>query len=238
MPEPAVWPPDDLLPRQPDEERRAAPRHPCLVQVACRLLGEGDESAFTAPLRDVSAVGAGLLLPFALPTRSLLHLDFAAATGGCAPAVLARVVHATPGLDGWLVGCGFVRDLDESAVGRFGVGRVRAPAGDARRWVRFPCDVAAVCSAPGVGAVGRLPARVLDASAGGVGLVLPRQFGPGSLLCLGLARQGGETHWELLRVARAMPRSTGDWFLGCEFADCLADRALAALYLAGDLVVA
>jgi hypothetical protein len=233
MPGPAAWP-QEPLPWPPEEERRAAPRHPSFLPVPCRLLVEGDEAPLSALLRDVSCTGAGLLLACPVPTRALLHLDFAAATRGASRALLARIVHVTPDTDGWRVGCAFIRELDEAAVGRLGARRVRSPRGDARRWARFPCDVPAVCAPPGGGPT---PARVVDASAGGVGLVLPREHGPGSLLCLGLTGEGGATHWELLRVVRAVPRAGGDWFLGCEMADCLLGRELAALYLVGDLAV-
>jgi hypothetical protein len=74
----------------------------------------------------------------------------------------------------------------------------------------------------------RSPARVLDVSAGGVGLLLPCEFGPGTLLLLSLGgpeEAGGRV---LLRVARSTPTSAG-WLLGCEFADRLSAEELAAL---------
>jgi hypothetical protein len=233
MHETACWTDEGLLSWPPGQERRAARRRAAELWVGCRLLS-GEEDLRQARVSDVSMFGAGVLLPGPLPVGARLHLDFAAATRGGAHAALARVVHAVPGGETCLVGCAFVRELGDEALGAFRAARVAAPPGDARRWARFPCDVEAVCYSADTTPGERSPARVLDASAGGVGLLLPCEFGPGSLLVLD--RVAGEAVPRLLlRVVRAVPRRDGDWVLGCEFADLLRRDELEAVWRASSV---
>jgi hypothetical protein len=139
--------------------------------------------------------------------------------------VLARVAHATPVPGGWLAGSAFVGEVDNEGLKPFGVKRVAAPIGDARRWVRFPCDVAGRVVPQVGGPDSSFPARVLDASAGGVGMVLPRSFRQGTLLGLAM---GVDAPPLPLRVVRS-ERAKDGWFLGCEFAGRLTRQELDAL---------
>lgn len=225
MGEQAVWAEGRLFaPACPNaEERRAetrmaVPRAGALLEIA-----GGAEAPRRGELRDVSAFGAGLVVPGPVPTRALLQVRFQRAG---AP-LLARVAHATPVPGGWLAGCAFVAELDDEGLRPFQASRVPAPAGDARRWVRFPCGVSARVVPPDGGE--HVPARVVDASAGGLGLALPRNFRPGTVL--GLVPPGAAAPLPL-RVVRS-ERAAGGWFLGCEFAGRLARTDLDALCRAG-----
>jgi hypothetical protein len=188
------------------------------LPVICEDVGQPDAGPQGASLRDLSAIGAGLLLRRPAATRALFRLSI-----GGARDLLARAVHVTPQGRSWLVGCAFVRELDEAGLGRFGVPRVPAPPGDARRWERFACDVPATCSPPGAPPQAAVEARVLDAAAGGLRVALPCAFDPGDLVTLHLQGEGGPR--ELLWVVRAV-RAAGGWQLGCEFADPLTDAEL------------
>src|SRR5262249_17851571 len=88
------------------------------------------------------------------------------------------------------------------------------------RWVRFPCNVETVCYACDTAPGERRPARIVNVSAGGVGLLPPCDFSPGPLLHLELPSEAARL--ALIRVVRVMQHDAGHWFLGCEFADQLA----------------
>jgi hypothetical protein len=220
---------EDLAPWFPGEERRASVRLPASLTVSCRPL-RADEAPREARVRDASPLGAGLLFSRQVGLGTLMHLDFARATQGLLRSLLGRVIHATPQPDGWAVGCAFIREVDDATLRRFEAQRTRAPMGDNRRWVRFPCNVETACSSLDATAGEQSPARVMDVSAGGLGLLLPCEFGVGTLLRLLLPIAAGHPGEPLLlRVARAVTRPQGDWFLGCEFADHLSDDELAVL---------
>jgi hypothetical protein len=76
----------------------------------------------------------------------------------------------------------------------------------------------------------RRPARVLNISPGGIGLLLPCQFALGTLLHFELPADSNQISRILLvRVARVMEQSPGMWFLGCEFAHRLDEEELRTL---------
>jgi hypothetical protein len=71
---------------------------------------------------------------------------------------------------------------------------------------------------------------VLDLSTGGAGLLLPQPLPPGSLVVLHIKSSTGDRRYELPgRVIHATTQLSGDWLVGCEFADPLADEDLDAL---------
>jgi hypothetical protein len=189
-----------------------------------------DEIPWEAHLRNASPLGVGLLLTRPAIVGTLIDLDFARATKGALRSLLGRVVHATTQSDGWAVGCAFVRELDDAVLQMFQGERMRAPAGANRRWQRFPCNVEAAWTCMDATEGDQSPARVIDVSAGGLGLLLPCEFAVGTLLRLMLPIASGYTDEPLLlRVARAAAQPRGDWFLGCEFADRLNDDEVAML---------
>jgi hypothetical protein len=100
---------------------------------------------------------------------------------------------------------------------------------DCRRWARFPCNVETACyscdTAPGE----RRSGRILNISAGGIGLILRCQFSEGTLLYFELPPEMNLADPRILvRVVRVMEQG-GGWFLGCEFADQLSDDELRGL---------
>jgi hypothetical protein len=120
--------------------------------------------------------------------------------------------------------------LSDATLRLFDAQRLPTTGGDDRRWVRFPCNVETACyaldSAPGE----QSPARIINISAGGMGLMLPCEFSPGTLLRLEV--DGTPAHAAgpiLLRVVRAIPQRDRDVFHGCEFADPLSPKEFQAL---------
>jgi hypothetical protein len=221
----------DLEDRSANEERRAAVRRPTTLWVSCRDAGAEGAGRWRARLQDVSPLGVGLLLPRALKPSTLLRVELENSARGLSRQVLARVVHVLQNAGGnWLVGCAFAKELDDVSLRLLRAERVRAAGGDARRWVRFPCNVETVCqtceTAPGE----RRPARILNVSSGGVGLLLPCEFGEGTLLTFELPPADDQPPRQaLVRVIRALEHGSAGWFLGCEFADQLSERELQSL---------
>jgi hypothetical protein len=222
---------EDQADRPANEDRRAAVRRRTTLWVACREATEEGAGRWRARLLDVSPLGVGLLLARALEPSTLLRVELENPARGLSRHVLARVVHVqqNPG-SAWLVGCAFAKELDDVSLRLLRAERVRPASGDARRWVRFPCNVETVCqtceTAPGE----RHPARILNVSPGGVGLLLPCEFAEGTLLYFELPAEGDqEPRKALVRVIRALQHGTAGWFLGCEFADQLSERELLSL---------
>jgi hypothetical protein len=130
----------------------------------------------------------------------------------------------------WIVGCALVSEISDADLATFQAERVRPETPDCRAWVRFPCNVETICYSVDTVPGEQLPARILNISAGGVGLLLPCQFESRTLLNLLLPPKPGQPPRKVLvRVVQAKPYDQGDWFLGCEFADQFTDEELEAL---------
>ena len=142
----------------------------------------------------------------------------------------SRFVGLAPDLATSHVGCAFVRELPDKYLRFFQAGAVHPSGPDCRRWTRFACNVETVCytaeTAPGE----RRSGRILNISAGGVGLVLRCQFSEGTLLHFELPPEMNLANPQILvRVVRVVPHGDGNWLLGCEFADQLTEDDLQAL---------
>jgi hypothetical protein len=212
------------------QERRATVRYSSPLQACCGPAPAHGVSTWRVPIRDVSELGIGLIFRYPHDLKSLLSVDLADAAGNLVRTVLARVVHITPlPGDTWVIGCSFVTELEDEVLRRFQAQRLRPAAPDSRAWVRFPCNVETVCTALDPGG-DRVPARILDISAGGLGLLAPCDFAPGALLHMPLPPAPAQPPRNvLLRIIRSQARAHGDWLLGCEFADRLTAQELDAL---------
>jgi len=145
--------------------------------------------------------------------------------------VMVRVVHERrQSSDAVIVGGAFIMDLNDEHLRFFQASAVRSSASDCRRWTRFPCNVETVCyccdTAPGE----RHSGRVINISAGGIGLLLRCQFSEGTLLHVDLSQEMNLAPMTtLVRVVQVHDHGDGNWLLGCEFTDQLRDDALRAL---------
>jgi PilZ domain len=231
MSQPLTAPADDLAQPAPAAERRGAARLSTDKETCCKPALAPDGLSWPARVRDISAFGIGLLLDHRPQPYTRLTIDLERTTGGLVRTVLARVVHTTeqPGGD-WLVGCALTAELSDDELRALQAERVRPAAPDCRAWVRFPCNLETVCYSAEAAPGEQLPARLLNLSPGGVGLVLPCQFEAHTVLNLQLPGPPGRPpRTVLVRVVQAQPYSVGEWFLGCEFADRLSDDELRAL---------
>lgn len=209
-------------------ERRSSPRYPAPLRVRCVALKGEDKITWTAQVRDLSTLGIGLLLPERPELTALLEIELVNRNGVLVRPLLARVVYIEEESGGvWHVGCAYVTELNDEELRDFQARAVRTDEGDCRRWTRFPCNVETVCytaeTAPGESRSG----RVLNVSAGGVGLLLRCDFPVGTLLFFEMP---GEAQRPILvRIVRVIEHAAGNWFLGCEFADQLSAEELQAL---------
>jgi hypothetical protein len=214
----------------PNEERRSAPRYRVTLAVSCQPADNAGPN-WSGQVRDVSAFGVGFLLARRMELSTLLEIELAREGRGTLQTLLARVVHVEADKAGyWLIGCAFTAELTDMELQLFQAQRVRPAGQDGRRWVRFPCNVETVCytcqTVPGE----RRPARVVNVSPGGIGLLLPCEFPSGTLLHFQLPANVDQPAREVLvRVVRAMEHASRYWFHGCEFAYRLDEDELRAL---------
>lgn len=211
------------------EDRRGAPRFRGTLVLSCRPLDASSLAAGLGQVRDISTLGVGFYFPTALEMGALVEIEFVK-NASFAPNLLSRVVHVAAEEGGAaLIGCAFIQELTEQELRVFQAERVQPSLAESRRWVRFPCNVETVCytseTAPGE----RRPARIVNISAGGVGLLLACQFAKGTLLRFLLPAEADHGRDLLVRVVREMEHRNGYWFHGCEFVHQLSDEELRGL---------
>ncbi len=100
-------------------DRRGRQRLPCPDLPQVRYLLRPSMQQGLAMLRDLSAAGVGLLMPFDLEPGAALLVQFPGPRRGTAHTKLARVAHATRRpTGGWLVGCRLTPPLGEQDLAR------------------------------------------------------------------------------------------------------------------------
>jgi hypothetical protein len=215
--------------RSTNDERRASVRYPGPLQF--RWKGIADKNWQEGQVRDISTLGIGLVLDQRRDMSSFLEVELLDNEGKRVNCLLARVVHLEEEFPGqWLLGCAFVSELPQEDLANFRADAVLPAGPDQRRWTRFPCNVETVCytceTAPGE----RRSGRILNVSAGGIGLLLRCSFTQGTLLFFDLPSAPGQPPRQILiRVVRVLEHSKGNWFLGCEFAAQIQDDELRSL---------
>jgi hypothetical protein len=208
------------------------------VQDTSRAQSGGTGKRLAARVRDISLGGINLAVDRPLDPGALLSIELPGATEHAPSAVLACVVHVIQaGAGEWHAGCTFSRELSEPDLEVF-VAR-RPPLDPSRRgegaeeqrtWPRFPCDVKAVCQAVAGPESGPQPARVLNLSRSGVGLMLPKRFDNGALLNVELeAADRSFRRTVLACVVHVNTRPDGQQALGCNFIRALSEEDLRRL---------
>ncbi len=98
---------------RPPGDRRASLRQLCNWEGYCeRTSGSSDQLWWFARVRDLSAHGIGLLLKHRFEPGTQLLVEVGAPEQHRSQRFRARVAHATPEPDGWLMGCEFVNALE------------------------------------------------------------------------------------------------------------------------------
>lgn len=100
-----------------------------------------------------------------------------------------------------------------------------------REYERYSCVLDVSCqTSEEVDYVPPRPARVLNISRGGVGLILYDRFEPGAVLTIGLTNTTEHFLPPLrVRVIHCREQPDGTWVVGCAFAKPLGDAELRAL---------
>src|SRR4029079_13983640 len=109
------------------------------VRVRCvPVTNAADPPVWSAQVRDVSALGLGLLLPHGPGMSTLLEVELTRKNGTPVRKMLARVVHEVrESSKSYVVGCAFVREVGDENLRVFQAGAVRPDGPDCRRWTRF-----------------------------------------------------------------------------------------------------
>jgi PilZ domain len=95
---------------------------------------------------------------------------------------------------------------------------------------RYHCGPATLGQVLIVEQVENLRGWILDLSANGAGLLLAEPLAPDTLFVLHLKSTNGDRRYELPgRVVHATTQPSGDWLIGCRFADPLTADDLDAL---------
>jgi hypothetical protein len=102
-----------IVPREEWDQQRVAPRYHCAPATPAQIVIASQSSeVHRGWVLDLSARGAGMLLPKALPADTLILVQVKSNDGQRSYSLPGRVVHATTQPTGdWLVGCEFAEPL-------------------------------------------------------------------------------------------------------------------------------
>ena len=225
-------PAESAVATQPaQDERRVWLRYPADLETTVLPAGGGDPVRLTARLRNISLGGISLRVDRPFEPGDLLSVELPGATEQSRCTALACVIHASPEAEGgWILGCNFARELSEEDLVAFGARRQRHEPGDQRTWVRFACAIKASYQAIAGADTSPRPAKVVNVSASGVGLVVGEPVENGTLLSVELqAADGTCTRTMLSCVVHVRAHAEGEWALGCNFIRSLSEEDLKAL---------
>ena len=214
------------------EDRRLWCRHAADLETTYRPAGSDDPTRFTAVVRNLSVGGLSLEADRAFVPGDLLTVELPApAEDAPSYAALACVVHVTDqGAGRWVLGCTFARELSDEDLAPFGARRTRPRPSDQRTWERFDCDVRANYQVATDPESGPRPAKVLNISPSGVGLLVDQPIDNGTLLSVELRSPvGGSGKTMLSCVCHVARHGEGQWALGCNFITELSESELLAL---------
>jgi hypothetical protein len=217
--------------QQAEEDRRVWVRYPADLETTYTPAGPGETSRLWARVRNISLGGVSLSVDRPFEPGALLGVELPGATEQSFTNVLACVVHVSAAEAGeWILGCTFARELGEEDLRAFGARRVRHSPEDQRTWVRFATEVEVTYQRVAEGDLAPRPAKVLNLSASGVGLIVTEEIENGALLSVELhAAHGGFTRTMLACVVHVTAQGEEGWSLGCNFIRSLSAEDLKAL---------
>jgi hypothetical protein len=103
------------------------------------------------------------------------------------------------------------------------------PAEERRVWLRFSANLNIRCEQVVGESEARVYAVISDISRGGVQMIAPRRFEPGTVLSVELPSPEGQTPLAVLAcVIRAQPYGDSEWTMGCRFSSELNEEQLQA----------
>jgi hypothetical protein len=95
-------------------ERRTSLRFPCQLYAICKTGGGKTGVEWQARVRNVSAKGAGLVLPRSFSPGTQFTVTFLCAGQPFVTAM--QVIHCSTEIDGCYHGCAFLKRLDQTQV--------------------------------------------------------------------------------------------------------------------------
>ncbi|HYT88627.1 MAG TPA: PilZ domain-containing protein [Gemmataceae bacterium] len=217
--------------KQAEEDRRVWVRYPADLPTTYQPASKEETVRLTARVRNVSLGGVSLAVDRPFQPGEMLSVELPGATDESRCKVLACVVHLTPvGGSEWILGCTFSRELSQEDLEAFGARRERHSSSDQRTWMRFTCDVKAQYQPIGGPETAPQNAKVINLSASGVGLLVPRSIDNGALLSVELQAASGSFRRTMLAcVVHVTAQPESEWALGCNFIRSLSDEDLQAL---------
>ncbi len=105
----------------------------------------------------------------------------------------------------------------------------KAPRNERRVTVRYPSRLEGACQAVGAYTEDRLVGAVHDVSCGGIGLMLPRRFEPGTVLTVELPVPSPGRPRRLLARVQRVQKVSKKWLVGCEFARRISEEEVNSL---------
>jgi hypothetical protein len=213
---------------QAAEERRTRAR--CRSEVTTAIRARDGMACWPARVLDVSRAGIALVVADLLEPGEVLGIEVPGDRGAAPSVVLASVAHVRPYGDGeWVHGCCFSAELSDADLGALGGSREDTPVPDLRVWERVSCNVRAAFELLDEETSVRHPARVLNISVGGIGLLADRAVAAGAVLNLNLHGADGQSERTLLAcVVHVSSRPNNEWVLGCSFIREMSEADLGA----------
>src|SRR5580765_620719 len=157
------------------DDRRVFVRFPADLETALKIPGGLDTSRLAVRVRNVSLGGVNLLSSRAFQPGDMITVELPGADDHTACQVLACVVHCVEEQPGeWSLGCTFSRELSDDDLSSFGARRERHDSADQRTWKRFPSKITATFQQVATNEQTPSPAKVLNISPTGVGLLVDR----------------------------------------------------------------
>jgi PilZ domain len=215
----------------PSRERRAWVRYVCDLVTICQPASAPSREPFLARIRNVARGGINFDVDQHFDSGSILSVELPGPIGEPTCRLLVCVIHVTslPGGD-WSLGCSFVQELSDEDLQPYGARRLRSEGEDNREWVRFACELEATYRIVRVTERKPAPAKVIDISPRGVGLVIDRAIEPGTVLSVDLKSKSGQSTLRMFAcVVRVKQPRQGEWSLGCNFIREISDKEFKAL---------
>lgn len=101
-------------------ERRVWVRYSVDLEYTCQPLAVGGESRWLGKVLNISRGGVCLVINRRFERGTILVVELQDAAGSAAGPALARVAHCTQqGPGDWLIGCAFVRELNDEELRAF-----------------------------------------------------------------------------------------------------------------------
>jgi hypothetical protein len=98
----------------PERERRAVPRRACPDPAALPIVASVGKELWSAPIRDISVAGIGLVLDRRVDPGTLVAIELLNKKHNFWHLKLLRVVHVTPhGEEHWLIGTEFLKQFSD-----------------------------------------------------------------------------------------------------------------------------